>query len=237
MRNHLRLKGILAGFMLAVISTGVVTWARRAEVSQAPSDLRRQQEEAFNRGGFERAAAVTGKYERHRTVVTGSPASLFQFLSFSQEVVTGTPVASRAFINSHSKSVDTVFDIVVSAVHKGSIERESTIQIVVPGGRKGFADGSWAQVNIKGFKTPLPRRPYLLFLRRAVGNSTAGAGDLAGIAPMEPTFGGLGIVDLTDPTKPVAFSGGFDTPFYLEVLKSRLTGQQLIDEVVKHRTK
>jgi hypothetical protein len=119
-------------------------------------------------------------------------------------------------------------EIVFDTVFKGGADA-ANVHLLLPGGRVGFSDGSFAQVNVPDFRPMVKGRRYLVFLRPRPVDS---ANDPVGLGPVfEPAFGALGIYDVTDLSVPVRPNGGWDSSFATLLRDDRVRGQALLDQV------
>ena len=211
---------------IAAIAVATILAVRQTESRQ--DDTPRLQAHARASGGLETAARVTGKYVTSETVYRGNPVSLYQLWSFSHVVAIAEAIANRGFLTANGDSIVTAFEFRVESVLKGA-GIDDSFAVVIPGGRVGFEGGHWAQVNVPNYSRPQRGKQYVLFLRHT--DRSAVRGEIRTRALFEPSFGALGLYDITEPDGIVTPLGASDTSFANELVRSKMKVQHFLSQV------
>lgn len=159
MNKHLR-----SGLLLAV-AFGIVA-LKLSEASSAA--ILQSQDDAFRQGGFAAAAAVAGTFEK--TVNAGDeegPQTVQELVRGSQVVLVGLVVSNRGVLSPRGDSIRTHYQIQPIKVLKGYDlvrDRGASLIVSVLGGRVGFGNHSWAQLNVRYSDPPVNGQDYLFFL-------------------------------------------------------------------------
>lgn len=218
---------VVGPMLKVVVVVGLLSCiAIAATASKSADDVRVRQMKAYRSGGYKAAAAVTGEFVRTTGTTTAGPVSIQQLAAFSQVVFLGTPADNWSFIGTDG-NIYTAIQFQLQEVLKGAIA--GTVPVVVPGGRVGFDDGSWAQLNVLGLRRPTEGSRYLVFARRALPQLTEGARQ--GEQLYEPAFDGLGLYEQISGSQIVRPSGGTDSAFARQLRRERTTGDQFLAAV------
>lgn len=185
---------VVAAGMCAVVAAAY----ERSDRSRDDLQVQSAKTAAFRSGGLLEAARVTGTFSRVVPYYEGSPASLYQLVAFSDIVVTVVISTNRSVLDADGTMI--FMGIRGSVVESIKGRATGEVSFVVPGGRVVAPDGSQAQVSVQGFARPLPGGRYLVFLRKK-GRT------------FEPTFGPLGIYELSGTDRPILPSGSHDSSF------------------------
>lgn len=169
-----------------------------AAAQQVSPEVARRQSTAYRESGLKAAAAITGQfviksgYQRG-----GGPADLDELADLSDVVLLGEPVANICRLTQDGRRIATFFTVRVDQVVKGKHNIGDSITVVLLGGRVGFGNGTWAQMNASGIRYPDVNRSYMWFLRSASSDLTAGNETQLSRGAYEPTAGALGLYDLS----------------------------------------
>lgn len=224
-RNHFA-PGVV---VLVLFSSAWLVEGARNPAAAAQETVSGARARAFAAGGLQAGAAVTGSITKTVADNRGTPVSLYQLVSFAKVIVVATPIRNRGFLSPDGATVQTFFSMEVTESLKGDTQLEQ-LELVIPGGRVSFDDGTWAQVNVEDFNRPLGDRRYLLFLREAVPTHTSEKGRRATPVPIfEPAFGALGIYDISDPRALAKPAGREGSSFGRWLRREGMTGATLLE--------
>jgi len=218
----------------ALAAIALATWLGSVPVAEqentAGTSVRQRQVKELREGGLAAAAAVTGSYIGGALPADlGSPASLRALVSSSEQIVVATVTSNRAYLTRDGHSILTHYAAGVGEVLKGTLSVSSEVSLVVPGGRVGFSDGSWAQLDLGGFIRPSDGESYVLFLRDArtlYRRETA-----IGMHSYVPMFGPLGVYHLKDDGGLVIPAGNLKSALARSLVRARLTTSSFISEI------
>lgn len=136
--------------------------ARRQQDSQA---VRNAKGKAFEVGGLRAAARVTGTYRQTMSPHGGRDAPTLEFLTDnSRVIVIGQIRNGRGWLNETGDTISTDYDLAVERVLKGEVKPGDHVTVSVLGGRVGFPEGTWAQIDTPGMVPPLVGQTFLMFL-------------------------------------------------------------------------
>jgi hypothetical protein len=139
------------------------------EFASPTPEQRRAQAAAFTAGGLRAAAAITGVYVTAQGPARGAePVSLTELIDLSHVVLVGWVAEHSMALTKDWRSVVSEYSVNSESVLKGVERTDRTtrrVDVVMPGGRVSFPDGSLAQVETPGFSRPFNDRRYLFFLR------------------------------------------------------------------------
>ena len=165
---------------MVLVSTFVISGQQTLRAGQrsaqgAPSRLerqipdpetRRKRDNAYSAGGLRAAAAVTGSYREVISGHHGNNANTLDFLvQYSPVVVVGQILKNRTWLNATGRAITTDYEVFVDQSLKGDIRPGETLTVSILGGKVGFPDGSWAEVEIFDMLLPLNGERYVFFLR------------------------------------------------------------------------
>lgn len=215
--KNAKLKIIIIAALIAIMSVSIagVGSATRSHHSgqSSGSDDYTEVRDALRRGGLREAAKLKGHY-----VQDFNPH--WDFGRFDIEgltknsaiVVVGVPtkkVGSR--LSRSGQSIVTEYEVVVKETIKGTISQGGTINVLLPGGRVEFEDGTSAELRTPTFEQMRVNGTYTLFL----SESESEAGDYV------LTGGPQGLVEIVNDT----------------TLKSHGRGTDPVSEQVKDKNK
>ncbi len=235
---------LLAAVGLAVL--GVVSPALRGQVpdrtkyngrSEQEVRTREAKQRMLNRAGLRGAASVTGSVTVERRLTTdGSITTLEDLLKHSDVVLVGATVRNRAWLTEDQRSVRSVFRVNADRVLAPKRSAELSVDVIIPGGRFGFGDGTWAQENTPGFLWPSKGELYIWFLRKATRDERALVGTdgrpISDRAQLySPVSGPMGVIHLTHQSSIVRPSGGFENPLARELVTRNVSSAMLIEMV------
>jgi hypothetical protein len=116
-------------------------------------------------GDLRAAAALSG------SIIVNSPAvdslnvsSLKELVALSEVVIVGKVTGNVARLSSDGLGIFGYYTVSVERVISASESIQNVITVAMPGGRVGFPDGTWAQVNAPGSRWPLTGHEYMFFL-------------------------------------------------------------------------
>ena len=225
-------------FLLTVVTVGSLTALARqsmasvepsAQVGQTPSVAALQRAAARSRG-LEAAANVTGSYiETVAFSSVGGPADWNELSGLSNLVAVGLVLDNLGALTRDGKSVVSRYTVRLERLLKGT-SATNDIEVLLPGGRFGFPDGSWAQINVTNFSKPANGVRAVWFLREATPNERprglSGSAYVTAAGPL-----GLYSLDRTGRRAPhVLPAGGFGAPLAKKVHAARL----LPDDFIRH---
>lgn len=204
----------------AAVARSVASGVQPSMSAQTPQQVAEQRKLARTKG-LESAAKVTGTYvETISFAAGGGPATWSELATLSETVVLGRVLKNVGVLTFNGHSVGTHFTVHVERALKGLPDK--TVHVLVPGGRFGFPDGTWAQVNVRNFAPPSDGQSAVWFLR------TAPARDLPKDMP-SPAYiiaaGPLGLfpLDRSGRKNPYVIpAGGFDSPLSKRLLAARV---------------
>lgn len=160
-------------------------------------------------------------------VVDVPPFSLNELSRLSPHIFVGRAVSNVSRLTSEGRSVETVFNVQVLDVLKGDLSIGEMVQIAVPGGRYGFPDGTFAQVNVIGFRRPRNGYRYLWFAQREDTR-----GERLGRASFVPMFGPLGMYELPDREDVFVYPSGMPTSrFAITVIRLQMNADMFVERV------
>jgi len=200
---------------------GASTFAQQPQGTSDPSRVK-EQRQAYANGGLAAAAAITGSFVNVEVGYRGAPISLDEFIAQGSNVLVGEFVGGRPELTKRGDSVVTRTQFRVREVIKGP--KAETVEILLPGGRVSFSNGTWAEVHVRDARLPMSGHVYLLVLER---DSVSGGS-------LVPRFGQLGIIDVTDQTALPRVSidrQGSHSSFVAWLLRKNYTARQLLTDV------
>lgn len=182
-------KHLLACLLFVAMALGAVmsspVSARRLQGGSEAAKIK-EQNQAFARYGLAAAAAITGSYVKSEVAYSGEPISLEQLVAKGSNVVVGEPVTALPELTKRGDSIVTRTQFRIREVIKGT--KADAIEVVLPGGRVSFSNGTWAEVRVRDFRIPRPGHNYLLVVER----------DALSGGSLVPCFSQLGIIEVTN---------------------------------------
>lgn len=221
---------------LAVLTFMPASVVRPQAVSSRPvdqSDLSRRQQTAYRLYGLRAAAAISGSFVSTTGYGdVGGPATLRDLVDLSELVIVAETRDNVCRPLGDARSIVTLYSLSVERILKGSALPTSAPTLALLGGRVGFPDGSWAQLNTPGLARPRKYLRMALFLRRAPSAITAGNERFITGQAYVPVAGGLGLYDLsrsqTAFVQPLGFSKGM---FARTLHKQRMDPDAFVEAV------
>lgn len=135
------------------------------------AEIRRRRDDAYDKGGFKAAAAITGSYVVAMSGQHGNNATSLAFLTkHSPVIVVGNVVSNRTWLNASGSEITTDYEVFVEQSLKGAYRAGDSLTMSFTGGRVGFEDGSWAEVRVSDIVPPFNGERYVLFLRPTASN-------------------------------------------------------------------
>lgn len=159
---------LIAAVLVSIASAGSLARSYQSGQSSGSDDYIKVRD-ALRRGGLREAAKLKGHY-----VQDFDPHWDFgrfdieRLTKNSTIVVVGMPtqkVGSR--LTPNGQSIVTEYEVVVEESIKGSISQGSTINVLLPGGRVEFGDGTSAELRTPTFEHMEVNRTYTLFLNES----------------------------------------------------------------------
>jgi hypothetical protein len=192
-------------------------------------------------GGLRAAAGVSGTFTTAVPIREQlSLSSLRELIDLSELIVVGRTLSNAPRLTKDGLSIFSYYSVAVENVIGGPSLGNAAITIVVPGGRVGFEDGSWAQVNTPGFFRPTNGTRYMFFLS-VPGSDIRQEFKLAPNGPLfVPVEGPLGIYELKSDGSPVRTSGLVRSRLSHEVFRADLTAEQFeahVADLLAHKRK
>ena len=222
MKGRLTGAGICAAVLAAIFAADTEA-ERQVPIEKLIYD---RQLQALQREGLRGAAAVTGTYVGEALSADfGSPTSLSALVSSSEIIVAATVIHNRCVMTRDGLSILTHYFARTDEVIKGTSPSNRELRLIVPGGRVAFPDGSWAQLNLKGFIRPETGESYVLFLKSA--SSLYRTENAIDDSSYMPVFGPLGVYHLK-PVGRIIPAGGYRTAFGRSIASGRLTSAEFL---------
>ena len=233
MRNWALRTGVRAGVVLGCIII-IMLAANAQKASMAGHEIYRQQALALAKGGLHAAASITGSYLGEvRSLNVGGPASLNELASYSHLVVVGTPMANASRLTPDGQSINIWYRVEIESILKGELSgQRQQIDVLIPGGKVGFPDGTWAQLRTRGFKLPAQGQRHIWFLRKAQSDIVEKQETKDGCMAYEPSRGPLGIYELSSEHS-IRPSGNYRSPLALRMAKEKWSVDEFLKAVEK----
>jgi hypothetical protein len=188
-------------------------------------DQMAQQRAALRRGGLNAAASITGTYVGPTGFDADGPTDLDELVSVSDVVLVGSVIDNVCVLHKDHRSISTVYTVSTDTPLKGDTSG-LPLDVVVPGGKVGFPDGTTAEVTTPGFVRPMNGRRYVWFL----GAARDAAEIRAGGRLYAPIAGPLGIYPLDRPGH-IRTSGAFGTILSRSIVAENLLEADFISEI------
>ncbi len=175
--NTLRWLFSLLGVASLFLMTFAVARAVRIQESARQDDA--AVVDAVRRGGLREAARIKGHYVGRANTTQWLKFDLEGLTKNSAGVIVGTPVGASSQLAPSLTLITTTYRIKVQQTLKGSITPGDTVDVVLPGGKVVFEDGTSAEVKTPDMEQMESGKTYVLFLRPQ--KDTAGAFGLTGV--------------------------------------------------------
>ena len=218
-----------------LLALGVsVGWRPVVRPDQSDAGLQLRQENARREEGLRAAAAVTGTYIGKTSYPSvGGPTNLAELVGLSSVIIVGSPEGNVCRPTADGSSIITIYKMSVETVLKGKVPRKGSVSMIVLGGRIGFPDGSWAQLNTPGLKRPRTGYRMAAFLREAPGQLVAGNERfLSDGTAYVPAGGPLGMYDLSPSGGAfVQPAGHHQSELSINLHKERLGETAFLDQI------
>ncbi|HKV98495.1 MAG TPA: hypothetical protein VJN96_01665 [Vicinamibacterales bacterium] len=225
----------LAAFAVLAIEGFALAFGGPAhDGTQVDEAVARQQVRAMRSRGLHAAAQVTGSFRTQVHYPSGAgPANLKELGDLSDAIVTGTVLGNICRPISMGTSVATLYRVKAEEVLKGPIRVNDELTLAVIGGRIGFEDGVWVQLDTPGLWRPAENRQIALFLQRAPAAMTAGNEiHVARAGAFVPTNGALGMYDLSGERGPyVAPAGDYKSVLAQALHKEKLLPHTFLERI------
>ena len=172
---------LLFGSLLLAVKNGITQSKPKEEESVA---------KAIRRGGLREAARIKDEYKGTVRTTGWMKFDLDGITSNSSNIVIGVPLnGSSAIAGSGGDRIETKYKVKVEKVLKG--ESSDLLNVVVPGGKITFEDGTSAEIVPADLGPILENHRYIFFLKPNSTNSDA----------FSLTGGGQGLFELTVDSK------------------------------------
>jgi hypothetical protein len=160
-------------------------------------EIRRRRDDAYDKGGFKAAAAITGSYVVAMSGQHGNNADSLAFLTrHSPVIVVGNIVSNRTWLNASGNEITTDYEVFVEQSLRGAYGSGDRLTVSVAGGKVGFEDGSSAEVRVTDMIPPFNGERYVLFLRPTASNPGPEQRKAARGPILSPSFQALSLYKL-----------------------------------------
>lgn len=119
---------------------------------------------AMRRGGVREAARVKGHYVGSESTTGWMKYDIEALTSSSAAIVIGRPLTSSSRVTPSGDRIVTDFKIKIEREIKGTFGEERLINVVVPGGKVIFEDGSSAEIETPDLGPIDTKQDYIFFL-------------------------------------------------------------------------
>lgn len=119
---------------------------------------------AVRRGGLREAARLKGHYVSAERTTTWIKYDLESLTSASSVIIIGTPLASSSNLAGSGDRIVTEFGIRIDRTLKGKFKENELLNVVVPGGKVTFEDGTSAEITTPDLGPIKEHKKYVLFL-------------------------------------------------------------------------
>jgi hypothetical protein len=160
---------LLLGVALLCLGTLAMVGAGKGQEPSGRDDA--ELVEALRRGGLIEAARLKRHYVGRANTSQWLKFDLETLTKNSAGVVVGTPVGHGSQLTPSGNLITTTYKIKVQQALKGSVPPSDMIDVVLPGGKVVFEDGTSAELLTPDLKQMESGKTYILFLstRKDVG--------------------------------------------------------------------
>lgn len=162
--NTLKRLSFLLGVALLCLVTFAVAEAVRSQESGQQDDATLV--DAIRRGGLREAARLKGHYVGRVNASQWLKYDLETLTKNSMGVIVGTPVAADSQLSPSGYLITTTYQMKVQQTLKGSLPLGDIINVVLPGGKVVFEDGTSAELKTPDLEQMENSKTYVLFLRQ-----------------------------------------------------------------------
>lgn len=120
--------------------------------------------DAIRRGGLREAARIKGHYVGRANTTGWLKYDLEGLVEHSAGVIVGTPVKASSQLGSSGTLITTTYQVKVQQTLKGSLAPGETVNVVLPGGKVVFEDGTSAEMKTPDLGQMEGGKRYVLFL-------------------------------------------------------------------------
>lgn len=142
---------------------------------------------AARRGGLREAAKLKGHYVGSQQTSGWVKHDLESLTQHSLAIIVGTPILASSNLAGDGDRIVTEYKIKVDQLLKGTLKEGALINIVVPGGKVAFEDGTSAEIVTPDLGPIKIKNRYVFFLRPSDEGATV----------LSLTGGGQGLFELT----------------------------------------
>lgn len=152
--------------LLGVVSLCLITFAGALAVRSQESGQQHDPSlvDAIRRGGLREAARLKGHYVGRVNTSRWLKYELETLVKNSVGIVVGTPVGRNTQLSPSGNLITTTYKIEVRQTMKGKFPAGDTVDVVLPGGKVVFEDGTSAELKTPDLKQMEGGRTYLIFL-------------------------------------------------------------------------
>jgi hypothetical protein len=153
---------------------------------------------AVRKGGLREAARLKRHYVAIERTTGWGKYDLEALASDSAVIIIGTPLSTSSNLAGSGDRIITEYKIRIDQVFKGELKENGFINVIVPGGKVTFEDGTSAEIRTPDLG-PIQEHQRYVFFVRASENSSGGFG---------LTGGGQGVFELSSSDSRVKPRGG-----------------------------
>jgi hypothetical protein len=114
--------------------------------------------------GLKEAAKVQGVYVNDLPTASWGKYTLEGLVSHSSVIIVGTPVASASSLADSERRIVTSHKVRVDQILKGKLQQNQVLDVVVPGGKITFEDGTSAEIRTPDLGSIEQNQTYVMFL-------------------------------------------------------------------------
>ena len=158
--------------LVAVISWGLLALgflAVRSGNTQSLQNKKAQEPDpviaAVRKGGVREGARIKRHYVATERINGWLMHDLESLADSSAAVIIGTPSSASSRLTASGEGIITEYKVKIDQVFKGILKREELINVITPGGKVTFEDGTSAEIRISDLGPIKERRRYVFFLR------------------------------------------------------------------------
>jgi hypothetical protein len=191
--------------LVAVISWGLLALGflivRSGNTQSLPNKTSQEPDPvitAIRKGGLREGARIKGHYVATERINGWLMYDLESLANNSVAVIIGTPSSASSRLTASGEGIVTEYKVRIDQVFKGTLKRDELINVITPGGKVTFENGTSAEIRISDLGPIKEQRRYVFFLRTS--NDSLEAFDLTG--------GGQGLFELSSSDSRVKPLGG-----------------------------
>ena len=153
---------------------------------------------AVRNGGVREGARIKGHYVATERINGWLMHDLESLANSSVAIIIGTPSSASSRLTASGEWIITEYKVRIDQVFKGNLKGNELINIIAPGGKVTFENGTSAEIRISDLGPIKERRRYIFFLRTSEDSLEA----------FGLTGGGQGVFELSSSDSRVKPLGG-----------------------------